>query len=110
MCIQSFCARMPSTEEKMAAKIAIARMIGFFMRPLSVGPTVRFRSVHRFAASSLPAGPPTPLSQKLTRALITHTRLPANGAGVVNEFAPPADGAEMRPKVVPLIFMLGFVK
>src|SRR5262249_1128230 len=27
----------------------------------SVGPTVRFRSVHRFAASSHAAGPPTPL-------------------------------------------------
>src|SRR5207249_12067635 len=27
---------------------------------LSVGPTVRIASVHRFAASLLPAGPPTP--------------------------------------------------
>jgi hypothetical protein len=28
--------------------------------PFSVGPTVRIASVHRFAASSPPAGPPTP--------------------------------------------------
>src|SRR5262245_47095403 len=41
------------------------RWIAFFIvvlsvQPLSVGPTVQFSSVHRFAASLLLAGPPTP--------------------------------------------------
>src|SRR5207249_7138425 len=50
------------------------------------------------------------LHQKLTRRFATKTRLPKNGAGVVNELAPPEDGAEMRPNVCPLILRLGFVK
>ena len=36
----------------------LAALILFFF--ISVGPTVQFNSVHRFAASSLLAGPPTP--------------------------------------------------
>src|SRR5438552_7056252 len=48
--------------------------------------------------------------QKLTLALATKTRLPAKGEGDVNAFAPPADGAEMRPKVVPLMFRFGLLK
>src|SRR5438552_13528525 len=48
--------------------------------------------------------------QRLTLAFATKTRLPAKGVGEVNAFAPPADGAEMRPKVVPLMFRFGLSK